>query len=373
MFGPGATPGTTDVVLQTQDRLPLHVYASFDNQGVPSLGRGEWSVGGTWGNLGGLDQILSYQFTHSLSGRYTAHSLNWTIPLPWRDKLLVFGSYAQERPDVSAPFDETGQSGQASLRYVHDLPSLSLGDGIGLTEDLQLGYDFKTTDNNLEFGGEQVFASQADIDQFPLIYDATLTDRYGQTAFQNQLVLSPGGITGANDNQAFETLVPGSSASYAYDTIGLTRTTFLPWGFSWTARVLGQVANHNLLDSEQLGLGGMGSVRGYFTDTALGSQGVLVSNEVRGPAFSLGDLAHLKAPVADTEQLGLFWDYGHTSQVSPIPNAVNEADLSSLGADLHASLNRYVDLAFDVGWQLRDAPDTDKRGAFSDINLTVGY
>ena len=151
------------------------------------------------------------------------------------------------------------------------------------------------------------------------------------------------------------------------------RTTFLPGGFSWTARVLGQVANHNLLDSEQLGLGGMGSVRGYFTDTALGSQGVLVSNELRGPAFSLGDLTDLKAPVPDTEQLGLFWDYGHTSQVTPIPNAVNEADLSSLGADLHASLNRYVDLAFDVGWQLRDAPDTDKRGAFSDINLTVGY
>ena len=210
VFGPGSTPGTTNVVLQTQDRLPVHVYGTFDNQGVPSLGQAEWGVGGTWGNVGGLGQILSYQFTHSLSGRYSAHALSWTIPLPWQDKLLVFGSYAVERPDDGAFFNEAGHSGQASLRYVHTLPAFTLAPGVGLSEDVQLGYDFKTTNNNLEFGGMQVFASQAEIDQFPLIYDATLTDPYGQTAFENQLVMSPGNLTGANNNQAFETLVPGS-------------------------------------------------------------------------------------------------------------------------------------------------------------------
>ena len=373
VFGPGGTPGTTDVVLQTQDRLPVHVYGTFDNQGVPSLGQAEWGVGGTWGNVGGLGQILSYQFTHSLSGRYSAHSLSWTIPLPWQDKLLVFGSYAVERPDEGIFFNEAGHSGQASLRYIHTLPAFTLAPGIGLSEDVQLGYDFKTTNNNLEFGGVQVFASQAEIDQFPLIYDATLTDPYGQTAFENQLVMSPGNLTGANNNQAFETLVPGSSASYVYDNVALTRTTFLPKNFSWTARVLAQGANHNLMYSEQLGLGGMNSVRGYFTDTALGSDGVLVSNEVRAPAFSLARLAHLALPVPDAEQFGAFWDYGHVSQVTPIPDAINSVDLSSLGLDLHAEIGRYANLTFDVGWRLRDDPSTGKRGGFGDFMLTVGY
>jgi hypothetical protein len=37
------------------------------------------------------------------------------------------------------------------------------------------------------------------------------------------------------------------------------------------------------------------------------------------------------------------------------------------------TLNRYIDLAFDIGWQLRDAPGTDKRGAFADIAIVVGF
>ena len=125
--------------------------------------------------------------------------------------------------------------------------------------------------------------------------------------------------------------------------------------------------------SEQLGLGGMNSVRGYFTDTALGSDGVLVSNEVRAPAFSLARLAHLALPVPDAEQIGAFWDYGHVSQVTPIPDAINSVDLSSVGLDLHAEIGRYADLTFDVGWRLRDDPDTGKRGGFGDFMLTVGY
>jgi hypothetical protein len=64
---------------------------------------------------------------------------------------------------------------------------------------------------------------------------------------------------------------------------------------------------------------------------------------------------------------------GHVAQVQAIQNAVNEADLPSYGIDLHASLNRYVDLTFDINWQLRDAPGTDKRSAFADIAIVVGF
>jgi len=373
VFQPGAAPGTTDAVLQTEDRLPVRVYAGFDNAGVPSLGRGEWNLGATWGNVCGLDQILSYQFTRSLSGRYDAHALSWTVPLPWHDRLLVFGSFAQETPDIGDPFAEPGNSGQASLRYVFALPRLALSASVALSQSLQLGYDFKTTNNNLEFGGTQVFADQAELDQFPLIYDATLTDPLGQTVLENQLVLSPGGMTGANNTAAFAAIVPGATANYAYDRISMTRISFLPRGFTWVARVSGQLSDRNLQNSEQLGAGGMGSVRGYYTDTALGSQGVLVSHEVRAPPLSLAGLLRGNARIDDQEQFGAFWDYGHVAQVRAIPDAVNEADLSSLGLDLHATLNRYVDVTFDIGWQLRAVPGSDKRGAFGDVAVLVGF
>jgi hemolysin activation/secretion protein len=373
LFQPGADPGTTDVVLQTQDRLPVRLYAGYDNAGVSSLGRGEWSVGGVWGNAFGLDQILSYQYTRGVSGRYDAHAISWSAPLPWRDKLLVFGSYEQETPNIGSTFSENGNNGQASIRYVHTLPRMIFSATVALTHVLQIGYDFKTTNNNLEFGGTQVFNSQAEIDQFPVIYDATLADPFGQTAFENQLVLSPGGMTGANNSAAFQAVVPGSAADYVYDRVGLTRTTILPAGFSWSSRVIGQVSNRNLLYSEQLGAGGADSVRGYFTDTALGSQGVLVSQELRTPPVSLAHVLHLGTPVSDQQQFGVFWDYGHVSQVQSIPNAINTADLSSVGIDLHATVDRYIDIKFDLGWELRNVPGTDKRGAFGDIAVVVGF
>jgi hemolysin activation/secretion protein len=363
-FQPGVAPGTTDVTLRTQDRLPLHLYAGYDNQGVPSLGREEWNVGGSWGNLFGLGQILSYQFTRSFSGRYNAHSLSWTIPLPWQDQLLVFGSYAEEQPNIGTDFGQTGHSGQASLRYVHPLPRRDWG-GHTLTQDVQLGYDFKTTDSNLEFDGLSVFATEAETDQFPMIYDASLADGWGETSLENQLVISPGGLTGANTNAASEALVPGSAADYLYDRIALTRVTLLPRGFSWIAQLTGQLADRNLLDSEQLGAGGEGSVRGYDTDTALGSEGVLVSNEVRTPAVSLAD--------RDSEQVGVFWDWGHVSQVRTIPDLPMSATLSSAGVDLHAALGRYLDAKFDLGWRLRNAPGDPDHGAFADIAVVAGF
>jgi len=367
VFQPGAAIGTADVKLRTEDRVPVRVYAIFDNQGVKNLGRDEWGVGGTWGNVFGLDQALSYQFTRSDLNRYAAHSLSWTVPLPWRDRLLVFGAYAAERPEIGPYFDETGHSGQASIRYVHDLPDFDFF-SVHVSEDVQLGYDYKITNNDLEFGGTKVFGSQAAVQQFPLIADVSDSDRFGQTEISNQLVLSPGGLSGDNSTPAFAALEPGAKADYVYDNFSLTHTSFLPAGFSLESRFFGQVADADLLYSEELGLGGADTVRGYVTDTALGSEGVLVSQEIRAPAFNFGG-----ETLPGAAQLGVFWDYGHVAQVTSLPGAVNHADLASAGVDFHASLGRYASLSFDVGWQLRAPPETDKRGGFTDLSLLVGY
>jgi hemolysin activation/secretion protein len=370
LFAPGATTGATNVELHVTDRLPLRLYASFDNQGVENLGRDEWSTGFTWGNAFGQDQILSYQFTRTTLNRYTAHALNWTIPLPGDDKFLLFGADATERPQIGPFFNETGHSLQASLRNILTLPDAEPAPNIRLTADIQLGYDYKTANNNLAFGGVDVFASAAAIDQFPLISDISETDRFGQTQLSNMLVASPGGLTAGNNKSAFTLNEPGASPRYLYDNAALTRVTFLPAGFSLTSRLLAQAATTNLLYSEQLGLGGGAGLPGYVTDTALGSDGILLSQELRAPAFSLSHLLHMTLP--DTEQLGAFWDSGHVSQVHPIYGAPGNADLASAGLDLHASLGRGTSLSFNIGWQLRPPPGTAKRSAFTDLSIVIG-
>ena len=367
-LGPGAAEGTTNATLVTHDRLPLHVYGTYDNEGVKSLGLSEWGAGFTWGNVAGLDQILSYQLTRAFSGRYVAHALSWSAPLPWRDQLVIFGSYELQVPEIASGFNDTGRAGQASLRYVHPLPRLSW-----LRQELSFGYDFKTTNTNLDFGGFTVFSGAAEIDQFPLGYDAVETDPFGRPSCTTIWSSAPGASPGQNTNDAFGLLVPGATARYVYDRVGAHPPDPASAGFTWIARMEAQVSNRNLLDSEELAGGGPGSVRGYYTDTALGSEGELLSLEIRTPGFSPSGLLGLPLPVKSEAQLGAFWDYANLSQVQPIPDLQNTVDLASVGGDLSYALGRFVSVNTSIGWQLRPPPGTTKTGAFGQVSLVAGF
>lgn len=368
VFRPGQQTGLTDVDLETQDQVPLRFYVGYDNEGVPGLGQNEWDFGFNWGNAFGLGQIFSYQYTRSFSGRFTGHSVSDVIPLPWRDKILIFGSYELQTPYIASGFHNLGRSGQASFRYVHTLPSLPW-----LTGDVQIGYDFKTTNSNLEFGGFQVFSDSTQIDQFVLTYDGNETDPFGQTSVENDFIGSPGGLMGANKTVAFQQFVPEATANYVYDRLGLTRTTSLPCGFSWVARLLGQVTSVNLLDSEQLAGGGPDSVSGYYTDTALGSEGEVINQTVYAPSFSPITLLNLHLPVQDQAQIGVFWDYANLYQHSPIPNMQPHEDIASVGIDANYTIDKNTNVQFAMGWQLRNTPGRVRRGGFGQVSLQLGY
>jgi len=367
VFGPGKAAGTTDITLQTQDELPVRLYAGYDNQGVPQLGRDEWDAGANWANAFGLDQLLSYQLTRSVSGRYTGNAVNWSIPLAWRDTLEFFGSYEQERPESPVDFSLSGDSAQASFRYIHPF-----GGPIWFHQQIEVGYDFKTTNNNLDFGGINVSRNAVEIDQFPVTYIANVVDSLGQTHLENTLVLSPGNMTAGNTNAAFRSIEPGAAASYIYDQIGLTRVFLLPAGFSSTTRGLLQRSSRNLLDSEQVAAGGFDSVIGYDTDTGLGSDGALFSEDIKGPPFSIAGLFDHNGSLNDQSQLGIFYDYADLSQVRAIPGLQNRVDLASAGVDFRAEFKNHMSVHFALGWQLRNAPGATKHGAFGDITVTVG-
>jgi hemolysin activation/secretion protein len=374
---PGGERGQSDVTLKITDRMPLRGYAGYDTGGTPILGRQEWFVGGAVGNLP-LDGVLSYQFTHAVSERYSAHAINYSMTLPWRDKIQIFGDYAWERPEISMGsavgmihMTEKGHSGQASFRYLHDFRPFFMGDVL-IRQQISGGFDYKTTNNSIEFGGVNVYAGNADVAQFPVSYLIDETDKWGRTTFRNTLTFSPGGLTGGNNKRAMDVIVPGASAGYVYDTMSLSRLTYLPWGMSWSMDAVGQVSSSNLMYSNQIGLGGLYTTRGYFTSSAYGSQGVTVQNELHSPAWSVFN-------GWDTEQVGVFFDYGHVSQVKRIPQGVNSLDLASVGVDARLKIRDYLSVNFNVGWRLRGMPAERRdegygnKGGFGNVALTVGF
>ncbi len=370
-------------MLQTQDRLPLRVYAGYDNTGTPVLGHDRWNLGFNWGDAFGLDQQFSYQFTSSddfwhsretLPGRpdnpsFTAHAVSYVAPLPWRDKITIFGSYDEAVPRLGPDLGVTGISGQASIRYI-----LSLPHGPAVAQQLQFGYDYKTSNNNLEFGGTVVSAVTTEIDQFPLEYDLSVTDAFGQTGVQNSFVFSPGNLTGGDKDALFQaqSASPFAKARYIYDTLRLTRTTRLPGDASWVMRVVGQATDRDLLPSEQLGAGGYDSVRGYDERVANGSEGLLLSEELRTPAFSLAKLVTGHG-IDDQAQLLAFWDYGSVREKQLVPGNTTSVSLESVGMGMRYAITRYLDFRLDYGWQLRKLPGAPTRGKMGHIGITLSY
>lgn len=382
IYQPSAHSGYTDLVLDTQDRLPLRVYSGFDNSGTSATGHDRWNFGVVWGHVLSSDAQVSYQLSSSsdlftptghAAGEpggwsFQGHSISWLMPFSWGDSLVLSGDYERSVPNVGLGLGMLGVSGGMGLRYVHNLPRTTR-----FTESLQTGYDFKSTNNNLDFGGTSVSANAVEVDQFSLAYAAGLTDRWGVSSTTATLTYSPAGLTSNNTTAAFQ---PGfnqsgrafASARYIYFRADLNRLTRLPRNMTYCTRLLAQSTNSNLLYTEQLAGGGLEMLRGYSPFAALGDEGVLMSNEVRGPALrKFGEV-----PGLGGWQLLGFWDYGSLHAYQPAAGYANSVNASSAGLGVRYSLRSNVTAKMDYGWALRTIPGEQAGSSMASISVTVG-
>jgi hemolysin activation/secretion protein len=376
----GRAFGQTDLVLRAPDRLPLRIYGGFDDSGSKSLGTNRLFAGFGYGNLFGLDHQIGYQFTASTDllfdrrdipgrpdgPRFAAHSLAYAIPLPWRDRLQLAALYAETSPWLAETFAQQGFTTQISARYVTQLPrSEEFG------QELRLGYDFKRTNNNLAFGGSSVSDNATEIHQMVADYSATVLDERGSTSATLTGVISPGFLSSANDRGAFEASRAGASPRYAYSLLQAERSTRLPQEFTLVLRATGQLASGALLASEQIGLGGATTIRGFENFAVSGDQGYILGAELRAPPSGL--LHHLGYADTDRFQPLLFVESGRVWSRTEQTNGRTSTPLSSVGAGIRYTIDRYLSLRFDVGVQLNDPPDGSPRGTRSHISLIASW
>ncbi len=364
VFHPGGEAGETDVVLQAKDRFPFRAYAGYENTGNALTGEDRYEAGFNWGNAFGLRQQLNYQFTTSGDLRgLVAHSGSYVVPLPWRHTLTLFGAISQSEAEAAASTLH-GSGAQLGLRYGIPLPGI----GKAYTHDLQLGYDWKQSDNSLEFSSIPVSSSLTDVGQFVFGYTGRLPDPWGTTTFNPQIFWSPGDWWENQGAAAYAGTRPGAASSYVYAHINLSRITNLPGGFTLSNEFLFQRAGSLLLPSEQFEMGGSDSVRGYQEWDISGTDtGWIVRNELRAPPVSplkFCGMTFSPAPATiDQLQFLAFFDYGdawsHDGQIT-LNNgkAVDDAVLAGAGPGVRYSLGSYFSLHADYGFQLHDTGDT---------------
>jgi hemolysin activation/secretion protein len=377
IFHPGEKMGATDLELQTQDRFPARFYAGYENSGNAATGDAHYEAGFNWGDAFGLglDQQLNYQYTTTGDGdSLRAHAGSYVIPLPWgHNSLTFFGSYTDTKGAVPPLIGITGRSYQISGRYTIPLPTWrEISAGLTYKESIAAGFDYKYNKNALEFGGLPAGGTLYDVDQFVLSYNGALTDPYGQTTLDDELYLSPGRWGGNNNDTQFNASHTLATSHYIYNTLTLERLTRLPGDWSLILRGTLQKSDANLAPSEQLGFGGYDSVRGYDEREVNADEGYLFSTELRTPSFGIGEIFHLPE-LRDQLQLLVFWDYGSASNHTLLPGEPTNIPLSSIGGGVRYTINTYVSVRFDYGFQLIHTGFDNDHDSRSDLGIVVSY
>jgi hemolysin activation/secretion protein len=367
----GDQVGETDLILQVQDRFPVRFYTGYENSGNDATGDNRFFVGFNWGNAFFQDHQMNYQFTtNNDPDLFQAHTGSYMIPLPWRHLLTAYASAGTSDSNTfqAGLLKSTGDSVTAGVRYTVPLPEIGT-----YQHEISGGFEYKHTNTTLDFAGTTVLDNTTEVDQFLLAYTSGWRDALGSTSFTGTLFASPGDMTSQNTDEAFQQIRAQAEADYVYTRFTLERVQQLPYNTSLVGRVTAQFADGNLLASEQLGVGGYATVRGYEEREANGDNGFFTTFELRSPPISFGNIFGWKDFPGDQAQFLVFWDYADVSPSETLPGQDENVILSSFGPGFRYAINPYMTFRFDYGFQLVDSGQPSRFGSRAHLGLVLSY
>ena len=291
VFGPGKTPGDTDLVLAAGSARPWQIYGGYDNSGSSETGHDRYYIGGSVGNLLGTDSVLSYQGTgtrNAVQGRknptYVSNALNYNI-LVGHHALLEAGlDQVETNLTSSNGFSIKGKIYEANLDI--RLGVASWLDLPGQT-DVRFGISAKQQENIIFFYGTSVndlsmpdYAAYLGFHHF----DQSQTDSH----MVDLVIHSTPGNIGAHDTDAKALLFSQgrlSKSGYTYVSLNYARRQAMAHGLMWTTQIISQLATEPLPRTEQAGLGGPSLVRGYSLDDGAYDSAAILKNDLQIPAL----------------------------------------------------------------------------------------
>ena len=343
VMAPGKEPGTVDVELKVQDRLPLHGYLELNNRASHDTEELRVNAMLRYENLWQREHSISlqYQMSPQNTDEVQAVSGSYVLPAPWeKDHLLaLYGIWSDSETAFGEEFRVIGKGKIFGTRYVIPLPPYKR-----YAHNITLGLDYKDFKETLGFTTESGLATRTPITYMPLSfsYSASLRDAWeGLTQFSGGLNLSFRGLV--SDQREFEMKRYKGRANYLYFTAGIHRTQKLPLEMGLFIKVDGQVADQPLIANEQYAAGGMESVRGYKESEALGDHAIHGTIE-----FSFPDPLR-RSGIAKWFQISpyLFYDTAILTVKEPLPGQDRNVTLQGAGAGLRGSLTKYLEYEFD--------------------------
>ncbi len=376
IYSSGEKPYTTDIVVNVNERRPFRCYAGADNTGVESTGTERWYTGFNTAYFFAFDAQLNYQFTASYDPhRFYSHTGQVQMMLPWQQVLNLYGGYSSVHAHVDFPgMGNHGESSQASLRYI-----IPLFPTRASRHEVSAGFDFKRTNNNLLFTEESTpfFGQTVNLTQIMGRYTGHWEGNKSHLDYDLEAYYSPGKWLPDQKNSNFESLRPGATNQWIYGRGAIGYLQQLPLQFWLDSQLRAQLASGALLPSEQLGIGGYDTVRGYDEREINKDNGLIFNLEIRTPRarfFSLIGCVNPSVKLKENLQFLGFFDYGIGKDNSiNFPNPRTQY-LMSVGPGVRYTFDPTIAVRVDYGFRLHNAAEFEgpKLGKLH-FSATVSY
>ena len=354
----GVEPGTVDIDLKVEDKLPLHGSLELNNRYSSNTTPLRLNASLSYANLFqqghtlGLSAQVAPENTADamvFSGYYLAR-----VSDAW--SLMLQGT--KQNSDISTLGGAAvgGRGEIIGIRALRDLPTTS-----GFYQRLSLGIDYKNFKEDIVIGKDTI---SSPIQYYPLSanYGASWLKDKSFTEWNVGLNFHLRGLGSGPQDYANKRY--NADGSYVYIRSDLAHTRDLGDGSQIYGKIQGQLASQPLINNEQFAGGGLDTARGYLEGTALGDNGVFGTLEYRSP--SLIGKPNKEGARAAEWRFHLFADGGIVGIYDPLPAQQQHSCFASAGLGTRIKFLNHYNGSLDVAVPLID--QTDARAG--DVRLT---
>ncbi len=342
-FVPGQEPGTTDIDVEVADRSPFHTSLDFNNYGTRLAGEERYGLSLVHTNLLGHMDELYTRFQFSEGG--TAYAVDYSHPLSFISPDVRFGgSYVLGELDLQGDFKALNIEGETRTWGLYT--TMPLYDTVNNDINLKLGMDMKSVQN-------EILGTRIGDDQLRVINSIVTweeKDNYGRTIWPHGLHIGVSAF-GASDKNDISLSRAHTGAPFLIYRSQVQRIQYLANDMSVRLKGSWQLSPDKLPPSEQFGIGGFDTVRGYPQGEYLGDYGAVASSELAVPVFFMPRdwrLPYQKESLYKNLRMLTFFDYGTADLRGALPGESSKKDISGTGFGVRLRLNDMM--AAQVGY-----------------------
>jgi hemolysin activation/secretion protein len=360
----GRTPGTLEVELKVEDKLPLHGSLEINGRNSANTSRSRLSGSLRYDNLWQRFHSASVQFQTAPENTDEVQVLAGTYVFPVgdsRSRIALYGVKSESESEVASAgaLAVLGKGTIVGARVVNPLSPLD-----NYFHSFISGADYKDFDENVVLTGADTFATPISYMPFTLRYEGGWRDGEKFTSFGVGLDFALRNV--GSDQQEFENKRIYSKSNYAILSGKFETLRPLGNGMQVFARLKGQLANSPLISNEQFSAGGAESVRGYYESQRLGDDGISGTLELRSPQLAADD-----SKLFRELRFHGFLDAARLRVREALPGTPERYELAGAGAGVRFHALHHIQGALDFAYPLIAADPVDKGDLR--VDFTLGY